>query len=155
MGREKKSEIIDRLEDIFSRCSIGILTDYRGLTNAEITSLRRRIQGAGGEYKVVKNTLARFAAERAGVEELVDRLEGPIAIAFGYDDITEPAKAITDYKKALEIFPDYLLAHYNIALSNMKLRDIDKAIEHFGRVVELAPDSDLARQSKSYLLVLK
>ena len=62
---------------------------------------------------------------------------------------------ISPDNQALEIFPDYLLAHYNIALSNMKLRDIDKAIEHFGRVVELAPDSDLARQSKSYLLVLK
>ena len=94
MSKEKKAEIIDSLEETFSRCSIGILTDYRGLTNAEITALRRRIQGAGGEYRVVKNTLARFAAERAGIEDLVSRLEGPIAIAFGYDDITEPAKVL-------------------------------------------------------------
>ncbi|MFC1901241.1 50S ribosomal protein L10, partial [Chloroflexota bacterium] len=83
MSKEKKAEIIDSLEETFSKCSIGILTDYRGLTNAEITALRRRIQGAGGEYKVVKNTLARFAAERIGIEELVSHIEGPIAIAFG------------------------------------------------------------------------
>lgn len=94
MSKEKKAEIIDSLEETFSRCSIGILTDYRGLTNAEITALRRRIQGSGGEYRVVKNTLARFAAERAGIEDLVSRLEGPIAIAFGYDDITGPAKVL-------------------------------------------------------------
>jgi len=95
MSKEKKAEIIDSLEETFLRCSIGILTDYRGLTNAEITALRRRIQGSGGEYRVVKNTLARFAAERVGIEDLVSRLEGPIAIAFGYDDITEPAKVLT------------------------------------------------------------
>jgi large subunit ribosomal protein L10 len=94
MSKEKKAEIIDSLEELFSGCSIGILTDYRGLTNAEITALRRRIQGSGGEYRVVKNTLARFAAERAGIEDLVSRLEGPIAIAFGYDDITGPAKVL-------------------------------------------------------------
>ncbi len=94
MSKEKKAEIIDSLEETFSRCSIGILTDYRGLTNAEITTLRRKIQGSGGEYKVVKNTLARFAAERVGIEDLVSRLEGPIAIAFGYDDITEPARVL-------------------------------------------------------------
>jgi large subunit ribosomal protein L10 len=94
MSKEKKAEIIDSLEETFSRCSIGILTDYRGLTNAEITALRRRIQGSGGDYRVVKNTLARFAAGRAGIEDLVGRLEGPIAIAFGYDDITEPAKVL-------------------------------------------------------------
>ncbi|MFC1921067.1 50S ribosomal protein L10 [Chloroflexota bacterium] len=94
MAKEKKAQIIDSLEETFSRSSIGILTDYRGLTNAEITALRRKIQGAGGEYKVVKNSLARFAAGRAGMDELVSHLEGPIAIAFGYDDITEPARVL-------------------------------------------------------------
>ena len=94
MSREKKTQIIDSLEETFLKSSVGILTDYRGLTNAEITALRRRIQGAGGEYKVVKNTLARFAAERAGKEELLGYFEGPIAIAFGYDDVTEPARIL-------------------------------------------------------------
>jgi large subunit ribosomal protein L10 len=95
MSREKKAQIIDSLEETFSRSSIGILTDYRGLTASEITSLRRRIQGVGGDYKVVKNTLARFAAERAGKDELLGYLEGPIAIAFGYDDVTEPARVLS------------------------------------------------------------
>jgi len=94
MSREKKAQIIDSLEETFSRSSIGILTDYRGLTNTEITALRRRIQGAGGDYKVVKNTLARLAAERTGKDNLISYLEGPIAIAFGYEDISEPARVL-------------------------------------------------------------
>lgn len=99
MAKEQKAQIIDSLQEEISGCSIGILTDYRGLTNEQITALRRRLQEKGGQYKVVKNTLARFAASRAGMEDLAGTLEGPIAIAFGYDDITETAKAVTSYIK--------------------------------------------------------
>ncbi len=97
MYKEKNAKIIGSLEEEFSRCSIGILTDYRGLVTTELTALRRKMQESGGEYKVVKNTLARFAATRTGKEDLVSLLEGPIAIAFGYDDITGPAKALAAY----------------------------------------------------------
>lgn len=96
-SREKKAEIIDRLQDVFSKCSVAILTDYRGLSVAEITLLRRRLGESGVEYRVVKNTLARFAAERAGRNELLSFFEGPVAIAFGYGDITEPARILDDY----------------------------------------------------------
>jgi len=97
MSREKKAKIIDSLEQVFSRCRVGILTDYRGLSAAEMTNLRRRLRELGIEYKVVKNTLARLAAQRAGREELASSFVGPMAIAFGYGDITEPARALADY----------------------------------------------------------
>ncbi len=97
MSREKKAQIIDSLQEIFSRCSIGILTDYRGLSAMEMTALRNSLREAGVEYRVVKNTLAQFAAQRAGKEGLPDFFEGPIGIAFGYDDIAEPAKALAGY----------------------------------------------------------
>ena len=97
MSREKKAQTIDRLQDTFSKCSIGILTDYRGLSTPEITVLRRKLRESSVEYKVVKNTLARFAGERASKDDLVNFFEGPVAIAFGYGDITEPAKILTDY----------------------------------------------------------
>ena len=97
MSKEKKAQIIDRLQETFSKCSVGILTDYRGLTVSEITGLRRKLRESGVEYKVVKNTLARFAAERAGKDELARLFEGPVAIAFGYGDIGEPARALVDY----------------------------------------------------------
>ncbi len=97
MSREKKAQIIDRLQEAFSKSSISILTDYRGLTTPEMTNLRRRLQASGSEYKVVKNTLARLAATRAGKDDLVSILEGPVAIAFGYGDITVPAKVLLGY----------------------------------------------------------
>ena len=97
MSKEKKVQTIDRLQENFSKCSIGILTDYRGLATPEMTELRRRLQESGNEFRVVKNTLARFAAERAGKDELASSFEGPIAIAFGYSDITEPARVLSAY----------------------------------------------------------
>lgn len=97
MSREKKAQIIEALQNDFSSCTIGILTDYRGLSNAEITELRRKVQASEGAYKVVKNTLARFAAEHAERPELVASFEGPVAIAFGYGDIIRIAKAVADH----------------------------------------------------------
>ena len=97
MSRQKKAQIIDKLQEAFSKCSVGILTNYRGLSTPEVTILRRRLRESGVEYKVVKNTLARFAAQRAGRDDLVSSFEGPVAIVFGYGDITEPAKILADY----------------------------------------------------------
>jgi len=97
MLREKKVKIVDELSQMLSECRIGILTDYRGLTAAEITGLRRNLRKSEIRYRVVKNTLARFAAEKAGKKELVSYFEGPVAIAFGYGDIVSPAKVLADY----------------------------------------------------------
>jgi len=97
MSREKKTQIIDGLQEFFSKCSIGVLTNYRGLSTTEITDLRRTLRKSEVEYRVVKNTLARFAAERDGKDELAALFEGPVAIAFGYGDVTEPAKVLADY----------------------------------------------------------
>jgi len=96
-NKEEKAKAIEDLSEVLSGCSIGVLTDYRGLTNAEMTALRRRLEKSGVKYRVVKNTMARFAAERVGMAELADSFEGPIAIAFGYGEITETPKALLDY----------------------------------------------------------
>lgn len=97
MSKEKKAQIIDELRETLTKCNIGILTDYRGLSAAEMTVLRNKLRESGIEYRVVKNTLARFAMERAGREDLSAFFSGPIAIAFGFGDILESAKALTDY----------------------------------------------------------
>ncbi|GAI34470.1 unnamed protein product, partial [marine sediment metagenome] len=127
------AQIIDSLQQVFSRCSIGVLTDYRGLSASEMTNLRRRLRESGIEYKVVKNTLARFAAQRAGKEELLSFFEGPVAIAFGYGDITEPARALANYietsKATMSLkggfLPDRLLTSEDVAtLSVLPSREI-------------------------------
>ncbi len=97
MSREKKAEIVCQLEEAVTNCNVGVLTDYRGLSASELTGLRRKLRESGVEYRVVKNTLARFAAERAGKAYLTGSFEGPVAIAFGYSDITEPARILLDY----------------------------------------------------------
>lgn len=97
MSREKKAQIIDALQKEFASCSIGILTDYRGLSNTEITALRRKVQESGGAYRVVKNTLARFAAERSDRADLAVSFGGPVAIAFGYGEVTAMAKVLAAY----------------------------------------------------------
>ncbi len=103
MPREKKVQIIDELQAVIAECSTGVLTDYRGLTTAEITALRRALMKSDIKYRVVKNTLARFAAEKAGKNELVGLFEGPVAIAFGYGDVIEPAKALVEHIRTTKI----------------------------------------------------
>lgn len=97
MPREKKAQIIDELQQVFSECRVGIFTDYRGLSVVAMSDLRRSLRNSDIKYRVVKNTLARFAVERAGKNELVSFFEGPVAIAFGYGDITEPARVLAEY----------------------------------------------------------
>ena len=97
MATEKKEKIVENLRDTFEKCNIGILTDYRGLTTGEMTELRRTLRKAGIEYRVVKNSLAQFAARDAGIEELADSFTGPVALAFGYGEIPEPARVLTEY----------------------------------------------------------
>ena len=105
MPREKKVQSIDNLKDLVAKCDIAILTDYRGLSASEMTILRRRLRELGIDYKVVKNTLALFAVERAGRDELVNLFEGPVAIAFGYGNIVEPARVLDDYIRTSKTTP--------------------------------------------------
>ena len=97
MSREKKAQIIDELQEVFSKSGIVILTDYRGLSTAEMGTLRRALGKSDVEYRVVKNTLARFAAERADRSGFADLFQGPVAIAFSSGDVVAPAKVLSDY----------------------------------------------------------
>ena len=97
MPTKKKVQMVENLQEFFSKCTIGILTDYRGLTTAELTSLREKLREAGVEYKVVKNSLAQLAAKQAGMDELASMFEGPVAVAFSYGEIPAMAKVLDDY----------------------------------------------------------
>ncbi len=97
MPQEKKAQIIDQLQEVFTRSEYAILTDYRGLTAGEINGLRRKLNEVNIEYRVVKNTLARFAAERANRDDLSSSFQGPVAIAFGSGEVTETAKVLADF----------------------------------------------------------
>ena len=102
MLREKKMQIVTKLADDLSRSSIIIATNYQGLPAKEMAELRNALATTGAEYHVVKNTLACFAADRAGKRQLMDIIEGPVALAFGYGDTVNPAKVLNQYIKSTE-----------------------------------------------------
>jgi len=97
MLRAEKESIVNELVDSLSKCTIVIATDYRGLKAKEMVQLRRKLSEMDIEYRVVKNTLTRFAAEKTGKEQMNTLLVGPLALAFGTDDVIKPAKALSDY----------------------------------------------------------
>lgn len=98
MPREAKATSIADLVDGFQNSTAALLTEYRGLTVAEISALRRSLRGVA-TYAVVKNTLTRIAAREAGVEGIEDLLVGPSAIAFVTGDPVEAAKGLRDFAK--------------------------------------------------------
>ena len=100
MLREKKVQIVSNLADDLSRSTIIIATNYQGLLAKQMAELRNALSKAGIGYHVVKNTLVYRAADQAGKPQLRDIIEGPVALAFGYDDIANTAKALNQYIKS-------------------------------------------------------
>ncbi|AWE41985.1 MULTISPECIES: 50S ribosomal protein L10 [unclassified Actinobaculum] len=96
MARTDKSAAIAELKEKFESSSAVLLTEYRGLTVAQLQELRRSLR-ANAEYKVAKNTLAMIAANQAGIEDLDDLLTGPTAIAFVTGEVVDAAKAVRDF----------------------------------------------------------
>ena len=91
----KVAEIREKMEK-----SQGIIfAKYQGLTVEEDTELRKSLRDAGVEYKVYKNTLTTLAAKELGFDGIVDVLQGPLSVAFGYEDPTIPAKVLNDFAK--------------------------------------------------------
>ena len=104
MPKEKKVEQVDQITEILKECSVIVAADYRGLSVDEMNALRRQLTSKEVKLQVVKNTLARFAAEKAGMEELKPLLIGPTALAFGFgDNIADPAKVLMEYQKATKL----------------------------------------------------
>jgi large subunit ribosomal protein L10 len=103
MPTEKKAKAIEQLKDLFTTSKVGIFTDYRGLKVGEITDLRRTFKKSNIHYQVVKNTLARIAAEQAGKKQILDLFEGPLAIAFSQGEPNEPAKILVDFMRATKL----------------------------------------------------
>jgi large subunit ribosomal protein L10 len=97
--RSEKVAVVDEVRQHFSDSDAAILTEYRGLKVKEMAELRRSLTPAGGQYKVYKNTLVRFAARDAGLEGLDALLEGPTAVAFIKGDAAAAAKALRDFSR--------------------------------------------------------
>ena len=101
--KEQKAEQVELLTEKLKKAKVAVLTDYRGLTVSQLQELRGKLRTGDVEYRVIKNTLARRAAEAAGVPELQSELEGPVAIAFGYEDLAAPSKLINEWLRATRL----------------------------------------------------
>ncbi|MGB6023425.1 MAG: 50S ribosomal protein L10 [Ornithinimicrobium sp.] len=99
MATPEKAAAIAELADKFRTSEAAVLTEYRGLTVAQISTLRSSIR-EHASYVVVKNTLTKRAASEAGVTSLDEHLQGPSAIAFVTGDAVEAAKGLRDFAKA-------------------------------------------------------
>ena len=97
--RADKATAVAELTDSFKNSSATLLTEYRGLTVSQITELRRSL-GAQTKYSVSKNTLAKRAANDAGIEGLDELFAGPTALAFVNGDPVEAAKGLRAFAKA-------------------------------------------------------
>jgi len=94
-----KEASVAELTDKFRNSTAVLLTEYRGLTVAQLKTLRKSIS-ADATYAVVKNTLTKIAANEAGITSFDDELTGPSAIAFVHGDPVTVAKALRDFAKA-------------------------------------------------------
>lgn len=111
MARPDKEAAVKEIEEKLKEAKSLVITDYIGLDVAEMTELRAKLREAGVDYKVVKNTLARIAANNSDLSEINEFFNGPTAVAFGIDDVVAPAKILDEFAEdheVLEIKGGYL-----------------------------------------------
>ncbi|HEX7551489.1 MAG TPA: 50S ribosomal protein L10 [Candidatus Methylomirabilis sp.] len=104
MGRAEKGTSIAEFREKLSGVPGAVLTDFRGLSVADITELRTLLRKSEVEYKVVKNTLARLAVKDTGLEGLAAYFEGPTAIAISRKDAVAASKVLTTWGKSRPTF---------------------------------------------------
>jgi large subunit ribosomal protein L10 len=135
MARADKAAAVAELKDAFESSSGAMLTEYRGLTVAQLSELRRSL-GDNARFAVVKNTLTKIAAREAGVaEELEQLLQGPSAIAFVRGDVVEAAKGLRDFAK---VHPDLVIKGGVVDGKPMTPEEITKLASLESREVLLA-----------------
>ena len=96
---EIKKGVVADIKEKFEKAQTAVLVDYRGLNVAEDTELRNQLRKAGVEYAVLKNTMINLAIQDMGLDDMKAHLEGPTAVAFGYEDAIAPAKILFEFVK--------------------------------------------------------
>ena len=99
-ARAHKVEVVDEVKTRMGAATASIVSEYRGLTVAELAELRTALAAAGGDYKIFKNTLVRLAIDGGEYQPLSEYLSGPSALTFVQGDISAVAKALRDFSRA-------------------------------------------------------
>jgi large subunit ribosomal protein L10 len=101
--KSKKEQIVADYVDKMSRSQALILTDYRGLTVADLTELRRRLRENSGVFQIVKNSLFEIALQQAGIPVPSEPIDGPVAVGYCLEEVPPVAKTLTDFANETEI----------------------------------------------------
>lgn len=125
--------MVDEVRTRLSGADAAILTEYRGLKVGEISQLRRDVRAAGGDYKIYKNRLVRFAVGELGLTDLHDLLVGPTAIAFVDGDAVNVAKALRDFART----------HPNLVVKGGVLGGAVLTAEQASALAEIPPREEL------------
>ena len=99
---ELKKPIVEEISELLNGAATAVVVDYRGLTVAQDTDLRKQLREAGVVYKVYKNTMINFAIEGTEFADLAQHLEGPTALAVCKDDATAAARVLAKFAKTAE-----------------------------------------------------
>jgi large subunit ribosomal protein L10 len=100
--KERKNELVTQYSEWVKRSKALVLTQYVGLTMKDIDALRAKVRENGGEFHIIKNTLAKLAFEQAGLAVQTAQFEGSTAIVFAFTDAPATVKTVTDYVKSSE-----------------------------------------------------
>ena len=98
-NRQLKEAKVAEIKEKLQKAQGVVLSQYKGLNVEDDTLLRKNLREAGVEYKVYKNTLVILAARELGIEGIVTHLQGPISIAFGYEEPTVAARVLNEFAK--------------------------------------------------------
>ncbi len=98
--RAEKVAVVDEVRERLGDASASVVTEYRGLTVAELADLRRNLAAVGGDYKIFKNTLVRLAIADGPHQPLQDLLTGPTGITFVHGDVSAVAKALREFARS-------------------------------------------------------
>ncbi|MGZ4764364.1 MAG: 50S ribosomal protein L10 [Ilumatobacteraceae bacterium] len=120
--RAEKVAVVEEVTAKLNSAQAAIITEYRGMSVGQLATLRKQLRNSGGEYKVYKNTLARFGAANAGLDGLAELLIGPSAITFVSGDAAGVAKALKD---AAKTNPFLIIKGGTIAGKTMSASDIE------------------------------
>ena len=133
--RAEKVAVVEEVTAKLNSADAAIITEYRGMSVGQLATLRRQLRKSGGEYKVYKNTLARFGAEKAGIDGLAELLVGPSAITFVSGDAAGVAKALKD---AAKTNPHLIIKGGTMSGKSMSAKDIEALADLPSRDVLLA-----------------
>ncbi len=148
--KERKNELVTQYSEWVKRSKALVLTQYLGLTMKDIDTLRAKVRENGGEFHIIKNTLAKLAFEQAGLPVQASQLEGSTAVVFAFTDAPATVKTVTEFVKTsdfLKIKGGYLEKQSLTPEGVKALADLPPLPVIRGQLLGmlLAPASKLAR----------